>query len=164
MFSESVLFAFLSAVLVPASLYTYFLCCQLFIIYVSLVANEHFENVLIGSQRIWSNLWLFLVFEFYLGSYSWEIFSPRIEIAYSLSLLRVIFILYGCMFCLYVCVTSACLKVVAARRGQWFPWNWNYRPLCVAMWVLGTKPTSSVTTASIYNQLFSLIYFLNSVF
>lgn len=83
MFSESVLFAFLSTVLVPVSLYTSFLCCQLFIIYISLVANEHLKNMLIGSQRIWSNLRLFLVFEFYLGPYSWEIFSPRIEIAYS---------------------------------------------------------------------------------
>lgn len=131
MFSESVLFAFLSAVLAPASLYTYFLCCQLFIItflwWLMSILKMCFLAVK-GSGPIFD---YFLMFEFYLGPYSWEIFSPRIEIAYSLSLffLRVIFILYGCMFCLHVCVTSACLKVVATRRGQWFPWNWNYKPL-----------------------------------
>lgn len=106
MFSESVLLAFLSAVLVPVSLYTYFLCCQLFIIYISLVANEHFKNMLIGSQRIWSNLWLFLVFEFYLGPYSWEIFSPRIEIAYSLFKSYFYFIW---VHVLPVCVCNKCM-------------------------------------------------------
>lgn len=110
MFSESVLFAFLS---VSSS----FSICLLFvlsafIIYISLVANEHFKNMLIGSQRIWSNLWLFLVFEFYLGPYIWEIFSPRIEIAYSL------FKSYFCFIWVHVLPVCVCNKCMPEGCGS----------------------------------------------
>lgn len=29
-----------------------------------------------------------------------------------------------------------------ARRGQWIPWNWNYKQLSASVWVLGIKPRS----------------------
>lgn len=38
---------------------------------------------------------------------------------------------------------------VKASRGSWILWNWSYRMLGSAMWVLRTEPESSGRAASI---------------
>lgn len=47
---------------------------------------------------------------------------------------------------MYICVCSPCMctmLVPDAHRGIGFSWNWNYRWLLAAMWVLRIKPGSS---------------------
>jgi hypothetical protein len=48
--------------------------------------------------------------------------------------------------CMYVCMPS---KI---RRRHRIPWNWNYRWLWAAMWVLGTKPKSSARAGRALNH------------
>lgn len=36
----------------------------------------------------------------------------------------------------YVYVSHVCLVPTQVRRGHWTPWNWGYRQLRAAMWVL----------------------------
>lgn len=42
--------------------------------------------------------------------------------------------IYACQF--YLVLTEA-------RKGCWTPWNWNYRWLCIATWVLAVQLRSS---------------------
>ena len=37
-------------------------------------------------------------------------------------------------------------------RQCWIPWNWNFRQLLVAMWILGIEPRSSESLASAPNH------------
>lgn len=54
---------------------------------------------------------------------------------------------FMCISVLSLCVTRAlcvCLVPEEMSRRHWMPQNWSYRWLCVAMWVLGTKPLRTV--------------------
>lgn len=44
--------------------------------------------------------------------------------------------------CIHVCIMPVCIVPMEARRGYHI-WNWSYRWLWDAVWVLGTKPGSS---------------------
>ena len=68
----------------------------------------------------------------------------------------------GCFVCMCVCVLCPCLVPLKVRRGCQIPWNWSYRQLWAASWVLGSEPRSSARAASallcwaIYPATFSL--------
>ena len=46
---------------------------------------------------------------------------------------------YGCFVCMCACVVHMCLMHSEASRGLLIFWNWSYKWLWVAMWVLGTE-------------------------
>lgn len=56
--------------------------------------------------------------------------------------------------CLPVCISvyHLCALFMEARRGHRVFWNWSYRPLLDAMWVLGVEPGSSGGVASALNS------------
>jgi len=49
-----------------------------------------------------------------------------------------------------------CVVPREAGKGRWIPRHWHYRWSWVAMWVLGTKPQSSVRAASVLS--YPLLY------
>jgi hypothetical protein len=51
-----------------------------------------------------------------------------------------------------VCVSHMCLVPAELRRGHWIPWNWSYRQLLAALWVLGAKPHFSVRAVNALNR------------
>jgi hypothetical protein len=55
-----------------------------------------------------------------------------------------IFYVHECFAGMYVCIPLARLVSSEVRRQQGIPWNWSYNGLWATMWVLGTKPWSSV--------------------
>lgn len=72
----------------------------------------------------------------------------------------VYFILWAYGFCLHISLCTTCLQVPSeARRGHCIPWNWSYRQLERAMWVVGFKPrdseraTGALNRAAIYPAL-----------
>jgi hypothetical protein len=62
--------------------------------------------------------------------------------------------LYVCLsfLCMYICASCVCLVPRKIRRGCWIHWEWSYRCLGAAMWVLGTEPRSSEAAASAFNH------------
>jgi hypothetical protein len=67
-----------------------------------------------------------------------------------------------------MCILSACMLIhhmyalhMELRRGHWILWNWSYRRLWAAMWVLGTKPQSSARPASAPDHQPGLLYRLH---
>jgi hypothetical protein len=52
---------------------------------------------------------------------------------------------------MYVCALCACLVPLKARKGHWISWNWSYRWLRAAMWVLGIELWSPEWVASALN-------------
>ena len=65
---------------------------------------------------------------------------------------KMLFILILCVCCLHVWAPHTCL----ARSGGQSLWNWCYRWVWAAMWVLGTEPRSSGRAASALKQWASL--------
>lgn len=53
---------------------------------------------------------------------------------------------FACMFVHYMHAVP-----VKARRGQWIPWNRNYKLLSASVWMLGIKPRSLGRTAGVLN-------------
>lgn len=49
------------------------------------------------------------------------------------------------MYDMYLFMCAICMQVLEARREHWILWNWNYRQLWTAMWVLRTKSRSLFT-------------------
>lgn len=48
---------------------------------------------------------------------------------------------------MHVYVPCVYLVPIETRRGCFFPWNWSYRHLEAAFWMLGTEPRSSLRVA-----------------
>lgn len=51
-----------------------------------------------------------------------------------------LFYAYGCLACMYICVSHLNLVSMEARREHWILWNWSHRLLLAAMWVLELNP------------------------
>lgn len=49
----------------------------------------------------------------------------------------------------YDSILCACLVSMEVRRGHWIPWDFNYRQVWAAMWLLGIEPGSSERVASV---------------
>jgi hypothetical protein len=58
-----------------------------------------------------------------------------------------------------VCARCACLVPGEARRGHWIPWNWSYRGLQAAMWLLGIKPPEEPVLLTAEPSLQPLVLF-----
>lgn len=53
----------------------------------------------------------------------------------------------------FMCILLACTFLpLEARRGQWIPWDWSYRHLWAAKWILGLEPGSSERVAGALND------------
>lgn len=60
--------------------------------------------------------------------------------------------LFAWIFCLHVWMCIMCM--LGTHRGQkrmWDPWDWSYKCLWVAMWLLGVNPLSSGRAISTLN-------------
>ena len=69
---------------------------------------------------------------------AWAIVSPQSTRTITNTLwFLILFYVYGCFACMYV---RLCLVHGEAWRGHQVPWNWSYRQLWAAMWVLGIEP------------------------
>lgn len=47
------------------------------------------------------------------------------------------FIILLCVELACICTSCVCLLITEARRGCCILWNWSYRQLSAAMWMLG---------------------------
>ena len=59
------------------------------------------------------------------------------------------------VFCLHICMHTVCvcvcLVLTEARKGYQISWNWSYRQVWAAIWVLGIEPKSSRKAGSALN-------------
>jgi hypothetical protein len=71
-----------------------------------------------------------------------------------LLILRFILILYIWVFLpMYICLCTMCIQWSwRSEEGAGSPWNWSYRWLWAAMWVLGIKPRTSARVACVLNH------------
>ena len=75
-------------------------------------------------------------------------FSMDTERIYVLKLINDLFYTYISVLLEYMSVHQVPTPI---RRGQWIPWDWNYRWLWTVLWVTGTKLKSSGRAASALN-------------
>jgi hypothetical protein len=61
------------------------------------------------------------------------------------------FYVHGCLACVCVCVCMHTTNVPFSGGGQ-IPWNWSYRQLQDAMWLLETDPEPSARAVSAPNH------------
>lgn len=60
-----------------------------------------------------------------------------------------LFDVYGCFACMYVCVPHVCLVPMEVRRGPQTPWVCSHRLLWATQWVLRPEPGSSARATSV---------------
>ena len=92
---------------------------------------------------------------------SWIVLSPSIlyssvisfswKFLFSFLFLTFYFIYVWVVFFFPTCVPHICLVSLEVKRGCQVPWNWTYRQLCAAIWVLGMEARSSGRAASALN-------------
>lgn len=77
---------------------------------------------------------------------------PSSPTATCLSLFRFVLISCVCFGCIYVCA-HVCPETTEARKRRHILWDWSYRWLPVALWILGTERKSFKRIASAFNLL-----------
>lgn len=64
---------------------------------------------------------------------------------------NILFYVYGCYACLYVCSSQVCPVPLETGRRHQIPWDLSYRLGLITIWLLAAKPRTFAIPASTPN-------------